>query len=246
MSVTLECEQGSEQWRLARCGVVTSSEFGKIVTTTGTASSQAVAYRRKLLAEWLTGQPVDSLDGMRWVDRGKEKEPEARAYYEFVAGNNVDEVGLIYLDERRLISCSPDGLVGDDGGLEIKNPAPHTHLGYLIDAKLPTAYVAQVQGSLWVTGRQWWDFLSYRPDIEPLIVRVRRDEAYIAKLATCIEAFVAKLLQERDRLVAQGIVPVGGYGHRERPDTDAQADCGQNQNSDNHREKRPMVREFLV
>jgi len=208
MSVVMDVEQHSEEWLRLRCGVASSSSFDKIITpSTGKASTQAVAYRHKLLAEWLTGKPVESLDGMHWIDRGTETEPEARAYYEMESGCEVEEVGLIFLDKRRLIGCSPDGLVAPDGGLEIKCPAPHTHLGYWLDGRLPTAYVPQVQGAMWVTGRKWWDFLSYHPDMEPLIVRVKRDEAYIAKMKVVIEAFVAKMLAEREVLLSRGLCP---------------------------------------
>jgi len=207
MSVLVEVEQRSDEWQKLRCGVATASCFDKIITpATGKASASAVAYRRELLAEWLTGQPV-SIKESGWMQRGTEMEPEARAFYEFEADAEVVETGITFLDERRLIGCSPDGLVGDDGLVEIKCPAPHTHVGYLIDAKLPTAYIPQVQGALWVTGRRWCDFISYHPEMEPLIVRVKRDEGYIAKMAMLIEAFVATMLEERQILLSRGLGP---------------------------------------
>ena len=207
MSVLVEVEQRSDEWLKLRCGVATASCFDKIITpATGKASASAVAYRRELLAEWLTGQPV-SIKESGWMQRGTEMEPEARAFYEFEADAEVVETGITFLDERRLIGCSPDGLVGDDGLLEIKCPAPHTHVGYLIDSRLPTAYIPQVQGCLWVTGRQWCDFVSYSDTTESLIVRVRRDEPYIAKMATLIEAFVKTMLEERQILLSRGIGP---------------------------------------
>ena len=207
MSVLVEVEQRSDEWLKLRCGVATASCFDRIITpATGKPSASAVAYRRELLAEWLTGQPV-SIKESGWMQRGTEMEPEARAFYEFEADAEVTETGFVFLDERRLIGCSPDGLVGDDGLVEIKCPAPHTHVGYLIDAKLPTAYIPQVQGALWVTGRRWCDFISYHPEMEPLIVRVKRDEGYIAKMAMLIEAFVATMLEERQILLSRGLGP---------------------------------------
>ena len=209
MSVLVEVEQRSDEWQKLRCGVATASCFDRIITpATGKPSASAVAYRRELLAEWLTGQPV-SVKESGWMQRGTEMEPEARAFYEFEADAEVTEAGFVFLDERRLIGCSPDGLVGDDGLVEIKCPAPHTHVGYLIDAKLPTAYIPQVQGALWVTGRRWCDFISYHAEMEPLIVRVKRDEGYIAKMATLIEAFVKVMLEERQILLSRGIGPKG-------------------------------------
>jgi len=207
MSVLVEVEQRSDEWQKLRCGVATASCFDRIITpATGKPSASAVAYRRELLAEWLTGQPV-SIKESGWMQRGTEMEPEARAFYEFEADAEVTETGFVFLDERRLIGCSPDGLVGDDGLVEIKCPAPHTHVGCLIDAKLPTAYIPQVQGALWVTGRRWCDFISYHPEMEPLIVRVKRDEGYIAKMAMLIEAFVATMLEERQILLSRGLGP---------------------------------------
>jgi putative phage-type endonuclease len=207
MSVLVEVEQRSDEWLKLRCGVATASCFDKIITpATGKASASAVAYRRELLAEWLTGQPV-SIKESGWMQRGTEMEPEARAFYEFEADAEVVETGITFLDERRLIGCSPDGLVGSDGLVEIKCPAPHTHVGYLLDGRLPTAYIPQVQGALWVTGRQWCDFVSYSDTMESLIVRVNRDESYIAKMATLIEAFVKVMLEERQILLSRGIRP---------------------------------------
>jgi len=207
MSVLVEVQQRSDAWQKLRVGIPTASCFDKIITpATGMASASAVAYRRELLAEWLMGEPV-SIKESGWMQRGTEMEPEARAFYEFEADAEVTETGFVFLDERRLIGCSPDGLVGDDGLVEIKCPAPHTHVGYLIDSRLPTAYIPQVQGALWVTGRQWCDFVSYSDTMESLIVRVNRDESYIAKMATLIEAFVATMLQERQILLSRGIRP---------------------------------------
>ena len=102
-------------------------------------------------------------------------------------------VGLCYLDEHRNFSCSPDGLVGEDGGLEIKCPLIHTHVEYLLDGKLPTKYVQQVQGSMLISGRKWWDFMSYYPGLKPLVVRVERDEKFIAKLKDELNKFCFEL-----------------------------------------------------
>lgn len=207
MSVLVEVEQRSDEWQKLRVGIPTASCFDKIITpATGKASTSAAGYRRELLAEWITGQPA-SVKESGWMQRGTELEPEARAFYEFEADAEVTEAGFVFLDERRLIGGSPDGFIGEDGLLEIKVPSPGVHVSYLIDAKLPTAYIPQVQGCLWVTGRQWCDFISYHPEIEPLIVRVNRDESYIAKMAVLVEAFVEAMIAERETLKAKGISP---------------------------------------
>ena len=204
--IILNCEQGSDEWFVARLGIPGASNFGKILTATGKASTQDVAYRHKLLVEWIVGETEESFKS-DWMERGNEVEEEARGFYAMLQDVEVQQVGLVYKGDDKTIECSPDGLVGEDGGLELKVPAPHTHVGYLLDNKLPTKYIPQVQGNMWVTGRLWWDFMSYSPSMEPLIIRVDRDDAYILRLAAAISRFVEKMLEEQETLKARGIVP---------------------------------------
>ena len=114
------------------------------------------------------------------MKRGVELEPEARLCYELMTGNTVKQVGLCMSDFG--YACSPDGLVGEDGGIEIKCPTLATHTCYLFHNELPSEYFQQVQGNLLVTGRKWWDFVSYYPNMKTLIVRVERDEVFCKKL----------------------------------------------------------------
>lgn len=201
--IVVDCEQRSDAWFRARAGVATASNFGKLLTSTGKLSSQAEGYADQLVAEWLTGYPI-SMEQTQWMQRGVELEGEARAYYEFNREVDVTEVGLLLRDDRR-VGCSPDGLVGDDGMLEIKCPAPHTHVNYLIGGELPGQYQAQVQGQLYVAERQWCDFVSYHPDMAPLIVRVERDEDYIETLANALDSLIAKVDQRKEKLADRGI-----------------------------------------
>ena len=138
------------------------------------------------------------------MERGVLLEQEARDYYQFQTDNEVKQVGLVYKDETKMISCSPDGLM-DKSGLEIKCPAPHTHIKYLLAGKLPSEYVPQVQGSIWITGADSWDFVSYHPDIEPMLIHVERDDEYIEKLESEINKFVSKLIKQRERLIEIGV-----------------------------------------
>jgi len=186
--------QGTEEWYAARCGVITASNFDKVVTSKGAPSKQSTKYLYRLAAERVTGTVPQSYTNAA-MQRGTEIEPEARAYYELMEDVSVREVALCYRDEEKTVSCSPDGLVGDEGGLEIKCPLPETHIEYLLAGKLPTAYIQQVQGSLYVTGREWWDFLSYCPGLKPLQIRVQRDEAFIAKLEAALDAAIKNLTQ---------------------------------------------------
>jgi len=190
--IILDIPQQSPEWFEARLRVASASNFGKIVTSTGQASKQAVAYANKLFDEGITGKRKESFQSAAML-HGIETEDEARKYYEFMNDVTVQQVGLVYLDERRLVACSPDGLIGEDGGLEIKCPDPHTHDEYIQAGTLPSTYKQQVQGSLWVTGRKWWDFVSYVPGMPDFILRVERDESYIDRLAVHVEKFVNDL-----------------------------------------------------
>ena len=189
---TLDVEQLSEEWFAARCGIPTGSNFDKIVTSRGAPSTQSKQYMYKLAGETIIGIKEETYQNAA-MQRGIEIEPEARGLYELMNDVEVDLVGLCYPDEHRDFSCSPDGLVGEEGGLEIKCPLIHTHVEYLLNGKLPTKYVQQVQGSMLISGRKWWDFMSYYPGLKPLVVRVERDEKFIAKLKSELDKFCNEL-----------------------------------------------------
>jgi hypothetical protein len=181
-------EQGSPEWLQSRLGKPTASNFGKLITPTGKPSTSAEGYINELIAQRITGELPEFYTNEAMA-RGNELEPAAKAMYEFTTGFDVVEVGLCLHDELEC-GASPDGLVGDEGGIELKCPLPHTHVSYLRDGNMPEKYVPQTQGCLWITGREWWDFMSYHPAMEDLIVRVYRDEAYIKKLADAVTSAV--------------------------------------------------------
>ena len=158
-------------------------------------------YLDKLAGEIITGQPDPDSYSNPHLERGKTMEDEARSLYGFARGVEPSLVGFIRAGRA---GCSPDSLVGEDGGLEIKTAMPTVHLPRLRSGKLPSEHKAQVQGNLWITGRAWWDFMSYWPGLPPLIVRVQRDEDYIAKLAAAVDAFNADL----DAVVAAIAPPI--------------------------------------
>jgi putative phage-type endonuclease len=200
--IILNVEQNSPEWFEARCGIPTASSFKEIITSTGKASTSASNYMNKLLAEWVTGNKTETKQS-EWMERGVLLEQEARDFYEFQTDKKVKQVGLVYRDETKMVACSPDGLL-DNSGLEIKCPAPHTHIKYLLSGKLPAEYVPQVQGSIWVTGADSWDFISYHPDIDPMLIHVERDDEYIEKLESEVNKFVSKLIKQRERLIEIG------------------------------------------
>jgi len=157
----------------------------------GGESKTRRTYLLKLVGERLTGEPAESFSNAH-TDRGKQMEAEARDAYVLVRDLEPQLVGFVRRDDVEA-GCSPDGLLGDDGVLEIKTKLPHLQLDVLLDGKLPAEHLAQVQGALWITGRAWCDFVSYWPRLPIFITRVHRDEAYIAKLAAAVAEFNAEL-----------------------------------------------------
>ena len=188
----INCEQLSPEWFEARCGVPSASNFDKLITSKGLPSKQRERYMYKLAGEKVSGTVEETYQNAAML-RGIEMEEEARDLYTVVTGRTVTEVGFCISDGPFKYGCSPDGLVGDDGSIEIKCPMAATHVGYLLANKLPTDYFQQVQGQLFVTGRKWTDFVSYYPGIKPLIIRVERDEVFIAALSIELIVFCKEL-----------------------------------------------------
>ena len=194
-------EQGSPEWLTERAGRVSASKFGLILTPGGkkTTGETRAKYLCQLAGERISGQPEESFQS-EWMARGNEIEPLARDHFERMSGLFVAQVGMVYLDEKRTISCSPDGLVGDDSGLEIKCPKLSTHIGYLRGNALPVTYIPQVQGSMMVTGRETWNFLSFHPLVAELHKLVERDVKYCEILREAVEEFDAEVSALAERL----------------------------------------------
>jgi putative phage-type endonuclease len=199
--IVLECEQNSPEWHQARIGLPSASVFDKILTTKGELSKSSQKLIYQLAGELIVGEKEEGYTNGA-MQRGIELESEARALFELITGKEVQEVGMCYYDERRDRSCSPDGLIADDEGLEIKCPSLAVHVEYLLGKKLPTTYYQQVQGSLYITGRKRWHFLSYYPGVQLFHIVVERDEEWIAKLDKALDSFVAEL-DETYRLLAE-------------------------------------------
>lgn len=186
-------EQGSPEWFAMRAGKVTASKVSDVMSAITTAGYKN--YLADLVVERLTGNKTESFTNaaMQW---GVDQEPIARAEYEVKTGNFVDQIAFV--DHPTIVNfgCSPDGLVGDDGLIEIKCPNTATHIDYVMQDKVPTKYIPQIQCQLAVTGRKWCDFVSFDPrlpdGLQILIVRLERDNEYIEKL----EARVVKFLDE--------------------------------------------------
>jgi len=198
--IILDCEQHSTEWFKGRSAIPTASMFSKIITSTGKPSTSATGYMNQLLAEFLVGGPVDQIEQNHWMERGSDMEAQARQAYSLVSDTDVQEVGFVFRDESRMTGCSPDGLIGDDGVWECKCPKASTMVEYMLGGKLPSKYVPQVQGQLWVTGRQWTDFFAYHPDLPPFRIRVERDAEYCKLLEIAIYKFITQMGKKREEL----------------------------------------------
>lgn len=194
-------EQNTPEWLAQRCGKVTASRIADLTAKTNTGYSASRAnYLAQLVAERLTGTVAESYSSpaMQW---GTETEPLARAAYEVETGLLVTECAMIQHPTILMAGASPDGLVGDDGLLEIKCPSTHTHIETLISGEADSKYIKQMMWQMACTGRQWCDFVSFDPrmpaDLQLFIKRVPRDKKLIDEL----EGEVIKFLAEVDDVI---------------------------------------------
>lgn len=202
----IDAEQGSDAWRAARLGKVTASKVADMLakTKTGWGASRA-NYRAQLVAERLTGAPGDSYTNaaMEW---GIAHEAEARAVYEMLTGATVAQVGAVLHPAIDMALASPDGLVGDDGLVEIKAPNTATHIDTLLEGAIPAKYVLQMQFQMACTGRKWCDFVSFDPrmpgDMQMFVNRLTRDDQAISYIETEARVFLAEVDDVIARLTA--------------------------------------------
>lgn len=189
-----DCEQNSESWIRARLGVVTASEFHSILAK-GEGKTRR-KYMLTLVGERIAGlSPFESYSNAT-MERGHQYEDEARDEYRIQSGNDVVRLGFM---RRGDVGYSPDSLIGGDGLLEIKTKIYHLHLECLLKNEVPSIHLAQCQGGLWVSAREWIDFVSYSPGLPLFVKRMHRDEKYIATLKVEVDAFI----DEMNQLIAQ-------------------------------------------
>jgi putative phage-type endonuclease len=202
--------QGSDAWKQLRLGKVTASRVADVVAKTKSGPSASRAnYMAQLIAERLTGVVAESYTNAA-MEHGTATEPEARAAYEFYEGVSVQQVAFVTHPSIADAGCSPDGLVGDQGLVEIKAPNTATHLETLRGQAVPAKYETQMQFQMACTGRAWCDFVSYDPRLPEhlrlFVVRVHRNEKRIAELEAEVSAFlgeVAATIADLDRLYGQ-------------------------------------------
>ena len=206
--IVVDVEQNTQAWIEARLGVVTASAMSRIITPGGKLSAQREKYKAELLAEYFLGSPLDDFGGNDAIDWGNRIEPEARKFYGFIRDATPRTVGFCLKDESGMVGASPDALVGSDGLLELKCPfVPANQLLYLAGDVVPRQHVMQLQGQLWVTGREWVDFMSYYPRLPPFIKRVLPDGATFDAFDKHIPVFIDELMAGRKRLIDMGVEP---------------------------------------
>jgi len=198
----LECEQGSEAWHRARMGIPTSSEFATVLARgkDGGASLTRAKYLRRLAGEIITGAPAETYSNAH-MERGKAMEEEARDLYCFLTNAEPQRVGFVRNGQK---GCSPDSLIGEDGMLEIKTALPDILIEKIERDDFPPEHKAQTQGGLWVAKREWIDLVVYWPKMPLFKVRAKRDEVYIAKLASEVDRFNDDLAALVERIKAYG------------------------------------------
>ena len=188
--------QHSAEWFAARLGKPTASRFDDLITPEGKPrkGQTPASYRNQLVVERLTRNPYGTML-THAMQRGTELEPRARAWYELERDTKVVQVGWCYDEDAGGTlgrwGCSPDGLVGEDGLIEIKCPSLAAVMDALLTGEAPRDHAAQVQGQLWGTGRAWCDLLIYAPEAEiaPQVFRVERDDEFIGALSEIVPEF---------------------------------------------------------
>lgn len=190
-------EQGTPEWFQARAGIVTASELHKVL-----AKGQGLTrskYMRQLAGEIITGKPADPFKTNAYMQNGKDTEPMARELLETMLDDPITEVGFIRNHDLRM-GCSPDGLVGDDAGVELKCCLADIQIERLLKGGVPSEYVAQVEGSLMVSGRKTWHFYSFSSGLPAHIVPVtlsderrREIEGELAQFNKELDAMVEKV-----------------------------------------------------
>lgn len=190
MKIHRDILQGSPEWMILRSGKITASELSNLITPTGKVGEGkgVKTYMIEKLCEAWIGGPLPQVQGVFDIEQGKILEEYARPAFTLETGIEVTECAFIEGNDDR-IGCSPDGITGDGGGLELKCPALPNHIRYLLDGKLPEQYTAQVQGSLFVTQYPHWYFSSFRRNFPPFVLKVEQDEKYQAAIKTALGEF---------------------------------------------------------
>ncbi len=192
--------QGSLEWLQSRAGVITASEMDQILTTDFELRKGLMphSYMCRKLAEKWNGAPLAGFQSLD-MEFGNILEEEAIPWLEFTQAISVQRVGLITTNDGA-IGCSPDGLIGEDGGLECKCPRADNQVKYVLNNRVPQDYIVQVHAAMYVTGRKWWTFMSYHRRMPNLVLNVERDAEIMSKIADAMNVFLKHFNGSWERL----------------------------------------------
>ncbi len=201
--IIIDCIQGTKEWDACRLAIPTASNFGKILTATGKISDSRTEYMIQLACEAVSGRSEDSFQSYR-MKEGTKLEAESRRVYAMDHEVEVKQVGFVYKDERRMFGCSPDGLIDPNGGFETKDAKFTVQYDRLMDGKMVTGHIPQVQGNLYTCEREYWEWQSYCSGLPYLLIRNYRDEKYISRLSEELEKFCYELAGMIKKLKGMG------------------------------------------
>lgn len=207
----IDCMQGSQDWFRLRMGIPTASNFKELLVTPRAKGEifgkGALTYMYKLAGEIIMDEPQQNYDNVH-MQRGRENEPKARVAYYFETGQEAKTTGIIHkidANGKAIAGYSPDGLVNENGLIEIKDKLPHIQIETILNDVVPDEHESQIQGGLWVSEREWCDFVSYCPRLlKPFIKRAYRDEKLISKIEERVYTFNSELHALVDKLQKWG------------------------------------------
>jgi len=210
----IDCIQQTPEWYMHRKGIPTASEFSKIITSGGKLSKSLDKYLSELITESKCNAPAYWV-GNEHTERGNQLEPEAREAYAFMNDCEIEEVGFCLTDDGRF-GCSPDGFIDKrKGGIEIKCPKMEIHIEYMMKNRLPPAYAVQVHGNMFVTGAEYWDFVSYAESCDLFVLRIERDD-FTEKLGKALDDFWPLLEAAREKF---GVYTIEDFTFCDEPKT---------------------------
>lgn len=201
MQIIRDVAQGSPEWLALRLGILTCSELAPVLVNgkgQGGFGVEAISYMDQLIGERITEEAAAPFGGNAHTQRGHELEDVARDLYVARTGAELEQVAIIL---NHGAGYSPDSLVGADGLTEIKTKLPKFQVGVILAGEVPKEHVAQCQGGLWISEREWIDFISYWPGMPLFIKRMYRDEAMISKIAERVATFYELLEARMERVM---------------------------------------------